>query len=83
MTRTQIITATRDGSCFRRSTWEFQKKVRAAHEGDRDYIGVIEVKDIFVEDCVKPMDCSIRIWVPEEEDKNADDYEIVNCNSKN
>lgn len=80
MTRTQIITATRDGSCFRRPGWEDKKKVRAANEGDKDFIGIDSIENIFVEDCVKPMDCAIRIWQPTEEDKRADDYEIVNCN---
>ncbi len=72
-----------DNGCIRREAWvNTEKKVRPARESDMDYIGVLTIENIWVEDCEKPMDCKIRIWVPAEEDIDALDWEIVNCNSK-
>ncbi len=68
-----------EGKTVRRSEWPDCKVIRYPQDADNDFFMHLENKEgLIVEDCKKVCDCSIGVWIPAPEDKEADDWIILN-----
>ena len=60
------------------------KSIRLFQDSDMDYFAnEFDSKSVIVQECNKPCDCSIGVWIVEAGDKEADDWIfLTNANSR-
>jgi len=67
-----------EGKKVRRHGWPECKVIRYPEGSDFDLLMHLDSIDgVIVQDCPKPCDCSVTVWVGSPEDKDAEDWEIV------
>jgi hypothetical protein len=79
ITYNEAILAMEEGHILHRIGWGECRIIRTHKISDYDFINVDSLSGFIIEDCKqKVCDCSVGVYQPTAEDKEATDWEIIN-----